>query len=242
MPLRANSNTVQPKVQGLHKGTLRPKTAVDTAIEIPLLPHYKAVKQKQLDIKLDNALQTVRNCFKTYITKAKYHINSGLLRKNALNLLIDKHYNNDENLQILAGYLAIALINFKKNVKKFQKNIENTECKLCTEIKGSKNTDVKIHFMNKKGKKIGPFLQTHIVVSPITRYDMLAISIGYMDKHKKPVVTHYFGYDVLENIGEYMERRGMQAYFKTNKQINERKELPWRIKEKKEKLQEKYEI
>ena len=150
---------------------------------------------KQPDLK--EVLQIVRDNFSQYAQKAAHHPIK------------------PDTVQRLSTYLDIALKDFENSVKRFMPNIKNTDYKLEISVSERNKTAVRIGFKNPEGKQIGPFLSTHITSSP---QDMLAVDIGYMDKHKKPVYTHSFGHESLEDADNYMEKRGDKTFMKTEKQ------------------------
>ena len=69
---------------------------------------------------------------------------------------------------------------------------------------------------------------------------MLSINIGYIDKHKKPVITHSFDYDVIENADKYLEQRGDKVFMKNHTQITHDNSVKLITKAVKEKLSKKF--
>ena len=142
--------------------------------------------------------------------------------------------------KILSTYLDIALKDFANNVQRFMPNIKNTDYKLEISVNERNKTSVRIGFKNPQGKRIGPFLTTHITSMP---YDMLSVDIGYIDKHKKPVYTHSFGHDSIKNVKDadnYMEKRGDKTFMKTEDQRRHDKYKDVVIKETQRRLERKF--
>lgn len=192
------------------------------------------------ELRLENALQTVAANFKNYLIKAKapynYQYILSHIDKNAAN----SPFSKDMLVQHLSECLNITLANFKKSVMRFLPNAKNSDYKLYISLSGKDNTSVGIGFKNSQNKETGPFLKTHIMVSPTTGYDMLCVNIGYMDKHKKPVITHSFGYDVIENADKYLEQRGDKVFMKNYEQITHDNSVQLITKAVKENLAKKF--
>ena len=168
---------------------------------------------KQPDLK--EVLQIVRDNFSQYAQKAAHHpIKS-------------------EDVARLSTYLDIALKDFENSVKRFMPNIKNTDYKLEISVSERNKTAVRIGFKNPEGKQIGPFLSTNIISSP---QDMLTVNIGYVDKHKDKIYTHSFGYDALEDVDGYVEKRGDKTYLKTREQIISDKTVKTTIKQTRSRL------
>ncbi|MBR1825293.1 MAG: hypothetical protein IJ770_01750 [Alphaproteobacteria bacterium] len=199
----------------------------------------KKLKNYAVKMKFADVFDIIRQNFKNYTTKAAHHLNSRFIQPDAEQELIDLHYKGDEKLHRLMLYLDIALKDFEKNVARFMPNTENTDYKLDISVSGMDKSDIRIGFKNAEGKQIGPFLSTHVTTSPLDRYDMLTVNIGYIDKHKQPILTHTFSYDVLENADIMAEQRGDKSYLKTTEQIRHDKFKDMSVKANKERLRSK---
>lgn len=197
MTVAVENNKIITKIEELKEKAISTPMAQmdeDGAVHIVFVP-----KQEENSIATDlkDTFDIIRQNFEKYT-------------KNAV-----KQFKDYEKIPRLKKYLDTALQEFAQNINRFMPNIQNTDYKFNVSVSGREKTDVRIGFKNPQGKQIGPFLSTHITSSP---QDMLAVDIGYMDKHKKPVYTHSFGYESLEDVDNYMEKRGDKTFMKTEKQ------------------------
>ena len=215
-PIAVHLQNARQRIQTKH-----PVKNIDNTESIYTSPSLKnkSLKQSIFSKKFANIFDIIRQNFKNYITKTAYHLNSQNIIESLEQQHIDNLYKKDEKLQHLMKCLDIALEDFAKNTVRFMPNTKNTDYKLDIFIGGKNNTNVRIVFKNAQEKQIGPFLSTHITTSPTDKYDMLTVNIGYIDKHKKTVLTHSFGFDMLEDVNIITEQRGDTTNLKTNEQI-----------------------
>ncbi len=168
-----------------------------------------AQPQNTADTDLKQTLEIIRQNFKKFNTSAANCSSSPLVRKEGATAVMGR----------LSKYLDITLKDFTNNVKRFMPNTKNTDYKLNISVGGRDNTDVRIEFTNPQGKRIGPFLNTHITISPLNQHDVLSVNIGYIDKHKQPIIIHSFGYDMFNDVSHMVEQRGDKTYLKTDKEL-----------------------
>lgn len=197
--------------------------------------------QKQDVSDLEKVLNIVFKNFIDYTTKAADRLNMDAFRPQAEQKLIHSHFAANKKVQLLTEYLGAELLNFAKNTLRFMPTVKNSDYHLDIFVGGRRNNNVRIGFKNSKGKQTGPFLKTHVITSPFTGCDMLVVNIGYIDKHKKPIFTHVFDYDILENIDLMAEKHGKTTHLKTNTQITHDKYIKNSMKSTQEHLQQKFE-
>ena len=184
---------------------------------------------------------SIRRNFKKYTTEAEYHLVPYNRQPEDEQKLIDRFFSQSDTLQRLAKYLDLALLDFETGALRFMQGAQNSDYKPDISIGGKNNENVYIGFKDAKGRQRGPFLSSHVVVSPLNQYDMLSVSIGYIDKHKKAILTHSFDYDVLQNADKYAEIRGDKVFMKNEEQLRHDKYAANKIRQTKERLKNKYE-
>ena len=189
---------------------------------------------------LNACFKAIRDNFKVYTTKSKYHINSHFLAPNTEKKVIKRKFSEDRNLQKLSECLNTKLLEFEKNVKRFAPTVKDSGYKLEIKMGGKNNHSISIGFENKDGKQVGPFLETHLTTSPLDNYDSLTVNIGYIDKHKKRVYTHIFDYNLLNNENLLTEQHGDATRIKTASQLFHDKFNDGIIKENKLRLKSKH--
>lgn len=214
----------QVKRRALPQRSPRPMTHIDDNLNAhiiftPLTNNNKPLKHYTVKSEFADVFEFIRKNFKNYTTKAAHHLNSYYIQPLAEQKLIDKYFADDKKLQQLAQYLDTALKEFEQNALRFMPNVKDTDYKLDISVSERNNTAVSIGFRNAEGKQIGPFLSTHITTSPLDGYDYLSVTIGYKDKHKQPIITRSFDYEVLAEADNMTEKRGDKTYFKTHEQM-----------------------
>lgn len=191
--------------------------AADGAVHIVLQPTVPA--PDPLEVKLAYCFQNIRDNFKKYNTKAKYHLNSQFIQPKAEQKIINDCFNKDEELKQLMKYLNIALNDFANNLKRFLKSVQNTDYQLVISPADGTSANVSIAVKNAKGRQVGPFLRTGLYQDNHDGYTRLNVSVGYVGKRNKKITTHSFSYDSFYRAKDYAERRGDKEYLKTDQQV-----------------------
>jgi hypothetical protein len=187
------------------------------ALHIVMQPQKPA--PDPIDVKLNYCFQGIRDNFKKYNTKAKYHINSRFIAPHAEQKIINDCFNKDEDLKRLMKYLNISLNEFAANLKRFLKSVQNTDYQPVISTANYNSPNLTIEVRNAKGKQIGPFLRTGLYQDNHDGYTRMDVSIGYVSKKRKKVVTHSFSYDINCKADEYTERHGNEEVLKNEAQI-----------------------
>lgn len=193
-------------------------TQSDTATRITM--HSAAPAPDGLDADFYYRLQSVRDNFKKYNTKAKWKISSYVFAPNAEQKRINDCFNKDAELKRLTKYLNISLNEFAQNLKRFMRSIKDTDYKLIITPANPNSPNLNIVIKNSKGRQIGPFLTTSLCQDNSDGYSRLNVSIGYIGKAREKVPTHFFSYNADRNIDEYVEQRGDRQALRTERQIN----------------------
>ncbi|MBQ7632895.1 MAG: hypothetical protein IJS88_02115 [Alphaproteobacteria bacterium] len=212
--------------------------AADGALHIVLQPIVPA--PNPLEVKLEYCFRNIRDNFKKYNTKAKYHLNSQFIQPKAEQKIINDCFNKDEELKQLMKYLNITLNDFSQNLKRFMKGAENTDYNVDISPADGSSANVTIAVKNAKGRKIGPFLQTALYQDNHDGYTRLNVSVGYMSKHNKKITTHSLSYDSVYKPEDLVERRGDKEYLKTEQQVQHDKFKDVKVKKMHRDLRFKY--
>ena len=212
--------------------------AADGAVHIVLQPTVPA--PDPLNIKLEYCFRNIRDNFKKYNTKAKYHLNSNFIRPKAEQKIINDCFNKDEELKQLMKYLNITLNDFSQNLKRFMKGAESTDYSVDISPADGSSANINIAVKNAKGRKIGPFLQTTLYQDNHDGYTRLNVSVGYMSKHNKKITTHSLSYDSVYKPEDLAERRGDKEYLKTEQQVQHDKFKDINVKKMRSDLRFKY--
>jgi len=236
---KSNTVQIQKLRQRMQRSSLLAQISPNGTAHIAISPQNNIISHKD-KLKLKNTLKTVVANFKKYLTKAKAPYNYQYVLSNIDKNPTNHPFTKEILIQNLTECLNIALSDFEKNLMRYLPSTQNSDYKLYISSSGKENTSVGIGFKNSQNKETGPFLKTHIMVSPTTGYDMLSINIGYIDKHKKPIITHSFGYDVIENADKYLEQRGDKIFMKNHAQITHDNSVKLIAKAVKEKLSKKF--
>ena len=191
--------------------------AADGAVHIVLQPTVPA--PDPLEVKLAYCFQNIRDNFKKYNTKAKYHLNSQFIQPKAEQKIINDCFNKDEELKQLMKYLNIALNDFANNLKRFLKSVQNTDYQLVISPADGTSANVSIAVKNAKGRQVGPFLRTALCQDNHDGYTRMNVSVGYMGKRNQKITTHSFSFDSFYKAKDLAERRGDKEYLKTEQQV-----------------------
>lgn len=187
------------------------------AVHIVLQPEVAA--PDPLDVKLSYLFEGIRDNFKRYNTKAKYHLNSQFIQPKAEQKIINDCFNKDEELKQLMKYLNIALNDFAKNFKRFMRSVQNTDYEPVVSPRDGTSPNLSIAVKNAKGRQVGPFLRTALYQDNHDGYTRLNVSIGYVGKRNKKIVTHSFSNGPDYKPNSLVERRGDKEYLKTEQQV-----------------------
>jgi len=172
-----------------------------------------------LDAKLEYCFRTVRDNFKKYNTKAKHKLISYVIAPEAEQSTINRYFKNDEELKQLMKYLNMALNDFARNLERFMRNVKNTDYQVVITPKDSNSANLSIAVKNSKGRQAGPFLHTAVCQDNSDGYSRLNVSIGYVSKNRKKIITHFFSYDTDYKVDNLVEQRGNKKYLKTESQV-----------------------
>lgn len=194
-------------------------TQVDNQGALHIIMQSQKPAPDPIDVKLNYCFQGIRDNFKKYNTKAKYHLNSHFIAPHAEQKIINDCFNKDEDLKRLMKYLNISLNEFAANLKRFLKSVQNTDYQPVISTANYNSPNLTIEVRNAKGQQIGPFLRTGLYQDNIDGYTRMDVSIGYVGKKRKRVVTHSFSYDLNRKVDDYAERRGEEEALKTEAQI-----------------------
>lgn len=192
---------------------------VDDNGMLHIVIHPPVAAPDPLDVQLDYCFKGIRDNFKKFNTKAKYHLNSYFIEPKAEPKVINNYFNNDEELKCLMKYLNISLNDFAANLKRFLHNVKNTDYKLDIFPQDYSSPNIHIIIKNSKGRQAGPFLLTAIRQDNVDGYNRLDVVIGYVSKKRKKVMTHYFSYDTRRKAEDYKENHNSTERLKTEKQI-----------------------